>query len=209
MTEVVRNYLLGRHEDETFEAELLADPARHEEVDATVRELLDDYAADRLSGDDRRAVEVRLLATPQGRFQLRAARAFARRAAQLPRPARWKRWLAFAVPALVAATAAIVLWLRPAPGGDDEVSTLALVATTRDATVPEVTLGGARVLQLTLPVTPAAGASVEVVGPGAKRFAPALVGASFELPAEKLPAGGYEVTVTTGGESQFYAFRVR
>jgi anti-sigma-K factor RskA len=201
-----RQYLLGKllAEDEArFEEALLEDGARHTEVDATAAELLDEYQADRLSPDERTAVEQRLLATPEGRFRLRASRALARKALAMPKPVRWRRWVLFAAPVLAAVAALLVLWLRP-PGEVPPVE-LALVETTRASTLPEVTLGDARVLRLVLPIDATA---IVVTGPAGFTSTPiATKPRVYELPS--LAAGSYEVVATTAIGPVYFGFRVR
>ena len=134
-----RQYLLRRLSDadaEQFEERLLSDDECAERVREAEDDLLDDYAAGRLTADDRAAVEQYLLSSPDGEQRLQFARALAATANQAaqataptvpsgsggaPAAPGSRRWIA-PLGLLIAAGAAYFLlmlpgWRTPPPAG--------------------------------------------------------------------------------------------
>ena len=123
----LRRYLLGRSsEDECagIEREYLRDECSLERMLDVESELIEDYLADRLSGDERVSFDRHYLASPEHRRRLdvvRSLSAAASRSVQSSRQARtvsrsWAPMLAVAAALVIASAAAVVLVMRSRSG---------------------------------------------------------------------------------------------
>jgi hypothetical protein len=116
---VLRDFLLhrlGEADAHALEERLMTEDGFLEALQDAEHDLLDDYAAGQLTGEDRAAVERYLLATPEARQRLEMGRALARarskpqaRVQARARPRYRRTWqLAFAAAACVAIVAFLV-----------------------------------------------------------------------------------------------------
>jgi len=143
----LRLYLIGlmpEAQAEALEQAYLAKPETWERLRAAEDDLLDDYAADRLREDEKRAFEARYLASPPLRQRVMAARALRRALAEggapaVPRVAasrgpRWTFPVTLAAGLLVAAVA-YRLWPAAEPRTTSATPQPSIEVGTRDTTV--------------------------------------------------------------------------
>ena len=151
--EEVRLWLLGllpEQDSRSLEERLITDSGLYEEVFIVEEELIDDYIADRLSADERKAFESYFMNSPERQEQFRIAnalRVYIGDAKETESSAEVKRRWPFAAISLAAAALVIValVWLAVSlkPGGTGKTLSVVLTpgAQTREGgTVHRITI---------------------------------------------------------------------
>lgn len=209
-----RRYLLAQlpeAEAIALEIAIVDDPRVHAIVDAVYVELLDDQRRGELTDDEALAL-ARRGEPPSTRFRDRVGAALDRHARGVAAPQRHKarrpvRWVPW-VSAVVAAAAIIIVWVTgTSPPPAPEVVSLALVAPTRNASVPELRISpSARRVQLRLPEVRS---GVAILTTRGARIEVTTDGSTIEVSADQLPAGLWEIELhTSDAQVELYSFRV-
>lgn len=149
--EEVRLWLLGllpEQESRAFEERLITDSELYEEVFIVEEELIDDYIADRLSADERKAFESYFMNSPERQEQFRIAnalRVYIGDAKEAQPVTEVKRRWPFAAMSLAAAAVVIaaLVWLQPGSTGKPYNVVLTPGGQTRE--------GGTAQQQITIP----------------------------------------------------------
>ena len=151
--EEVRLWLLGllpEQDSRSLEERLITDSELYEEVFIVEEELIDDYIADRLSAEDRKAFESYFMNSPERQEQFRIAnalRVYIGDAKETESPVGVKRRWPFAAISLAAAAVVIValVWLAVSlkPGGTGKSLSVVLTPggqTREGGTVQRITI---------------------------------------------------------------------
>jgi len=228
---IARAYLLGAATDpevEALEAGLFADEAALDAVAEAEDELIDDFLAGRLSGDEQSRFERHYLASAIHRRRVDVTRELRRRASARPTLLLRRRATRFVL-ALAAAIVGMVTWFALRPDGGRVASLLVPPPAVRgQGDLPSIELDAkTRQLELRLErgetaLRPPLRATIATVD-GVERWrGPALAPAGGEaatlaaivpVPASVLPSGDYVVALfdasaTDAAPAERYAFRV-